>query len=104
MDYQLTQEESRMQQDAAAFCRENISERAKSLDACPHEEACRCMKDNLRSLSAGGFLDAGMSGEGIDLVRNYIVGEEIASACASTYLSVAREHLPVRRGHKAVRN
>ncbi|MRR36605.1 hypothetical protein EG829_18455 [bacterium] len=87
MDYQFSQEELKLQQDAMSFCREHILVRAGMLDACSYEDACRCMKENLKTLSAGGLLEAGLTGEGLDLVRYYIVGEEIAKICPSTYLS-----------------
>jgi butyryl-CoA dehydrogenase len=87
MDYQLSPLEVKMQQDLAAFCRTEIAPRAKMLDSSSRPEAGAYMKENLKMLSRGGCLDAGQSGDVIDLIAVYLAGEEIAKACPATFLS-----------------
>ena len=87
MDYQLSPEEIKQQQDMAAFCRDNIAPRAGVLDGSSRMDACTYMRENLKLLAGGGLLQAGHTGDGFDLVALYLAGEEAAKACASTYLS-----------------
>src|SRR5512133_2684980 len=87
MDYQLSPQEATMQQDLAAFCQAEIAPRAKMLDRSSRLEAGTCMKENLKMLSRGGCLEAGHSGDVIDLIAVYLAGEEIAKACPATFLS-----------------
>lgn len=87
MDYQLSPEESKLQQDVNDFCQAEIAPRAKMLDGCTREEACVHMRENLEYLARGGCLEPGLAGEAIDLVGIYLAGEMIAKACPATYLS-----------------
>jgi len=87
MDYQLTPQEMKAQQDMAAYCQAAIAPRARLLDGSSRDEACRYMKENLRLLATGGCLDAGHTDSGIDLIAMYLAGEEIAKACPATFLS-----------------
>ena len=87
MDYELTAGQKKLQQDIAAFCVEEIVPWAKKLDESPRKEGCNLVKKNLKKLAQAGFLAAGLEGDKIDLVEHYIAGEEIAKACASTYIS-----------------
>jgi alkylation response protein AidB-like acyl-CoA dehydrogenase len=88
MDYQLTQQEIKFQQDLAAFCQAEIAPRAKLLDQSSRDDACTYIKENLKLLAKGGWLDAGHAGDSLDLIAHYIAGEEIAKACPATFLSV----------------
>jgi butyryl-CoA dehydrogenase len=88
MDFQFSPEETKLQQDVAAFCLREISLKAQILDGCSHEKACVIIKENIRSLGEAGFLAPGIQAGGIDMVSHYIAGEEIAKACPSTFLSV----------------
>jgi len=45
------------------------------------------MKENLKKLAAEELLATGVSEAGIDLISHFVVGEEIAKACAATWLS-----------------
>jgi alkylation response protein AidB-like acyl-CoA dehydrogenase len=87
MDYQLSPQEVKMQQELAAFCRTEIAPRAKMLDSSSRPEAGAYMKENLKMLSQGGCLEAGHAGDVIDLIAVYLAGEEIAKACPATFLS-----------------
>ena len=77
-----------MQQDLAAFCQAEIAPRAKMLDQSSRDDACTYIKENLKLLAKGGWLEAGHAGDSLDLIAHYIAGEEIAKACPATFLSV----------------
>ncbi|MBW2636927.1 MAG: acyl-CoA dehydrogenase family protein [Deltaproteobacteria bacterium] len=87
MDYELTGEQKKLQQDVALFCAREIAPGAQKMDVSPKEEVGSLIRDNLRKLGEAGFLGAGLAGDSLDLVENYVAGEEIAKACASTFLS-----------------
>ena len=87
MDYELTGEQKKLQQDIAAFCIQEIMPGAQKLDEGPREEVFTRMRENLKKLGEAGFLRAGLEGDAIDLIDCYIAGEEITKACASTYVS-----------------
>jgi len=87
MDYQLSPQEVKRQQEVSAFCRNEIAPRAKMLDSSSRRDVCTHMKENLRLLAQGGALQAGHDGDGLDLVALYLAGEETAKACPATYLS-----------------
>jgi butyryl-CoA dehydrogenase len=87
MDYELTGEQKKLQQDVALFCAREIAPGAQKMDVSPKEEVGSLIRDNLRKLGEAGFLGAGLAGDSLDLVEHYVAGEEIAKACASTFLS-----------------
>jgi butyryl-CoA dehydrogenase len=87
MDYELTGEQKKLQQDVALFCAREIAPGAQKMDVSPKEEVGSLIRDNLRKLGEAGFLGAGLAGDSLDLVEHYGAGEEIAKACASTFLS-----------------
>jgi alkylation response protein AidB-like acyl-CoA dehydrogenase len=87
MDYELTGEQKKLQQDVALFCAREIAPGAQKMDVSPKEEVESLIRDNLRKLGEAGFLGAGLAGDSLNLVENYVAGEEIAKACASTFLS-----------------
>ena len=60
MDYQLSPQEVTMQQDLAAFCQAEIAPRAKMLDQSSRDDACTYIKENLKLLANGGWLEAGL--------------------------------------------
>ncbi|MFA5100660.1 MAG: acyl-CoA dehydrogenase family protein [Candidatus Omnitrophota bacterium] len=88
MDYQLSPQEVKMQQDLAAFCRTEIAPRAMMLDGSSRTEAGTYMKENLKTLAQSGWLEPGYMSDFIDLIAVYLAGEEIAKACPATFLSV----------------
>jgi len=87
MDYELTGEQKKLQQDVASFCAREIAPGAQKLDVSPKEEVGSFIRENLRKIGEAGFLSAGLAGDSLDLVEHYVAGEEIAKACASTFLS-----------------
>ena len=87
MDFQLSPQEVKLQQELAAFCRNEIAPRAKMLECSSRQERCALMRENLKMLARGGCLEAGHAGEAIDLILVYLAGEEIARACPATFLS-----------------
>jgi alkylation response protein AidB-like acyl-CoA dehydrogenase len=87
MDYQFSPQELKLQQDVSAFCRNEIAPRAKMLDCSSRRDVCTYMKENLKLLAKGGILEAGHTGDGLDLIELYLAGEEMAKACPATYLS-----------------
>ena len=87
MDYELSPEQAKMQQDIDAFCRSEIAPRAGMLDACPRSEVGRRMKENLKTLARAGWFEPGHKENSLDLVEVYLAGEAVAKACPSTCLS-----------------
>jgi alkylation response protein AidB-like acyl-CoA dehydrogenase len=87
MDYELTENQIKLKQDAALFCDREIAPNAKLLDDCPRESVGKIMRENLRKLAESGFLASGLGEEKLNLFDQYIVGEALSKACASTYLS-----------------
>jgi butyryl-CoA dehydrogenase len=87
MNYELTIEQKKLQQDMAAFCTKEIAPGAQKLDEGTKDEVCGLIRENLKKLGDAGFLGAGLGGETIDLIDHFIAGEELAKACASTYVS-----------------
>lgn len=87
MDYQLSAEETKLQENVAAYCKEKIAPRAKMLDGSSRDDACKNMKENIKLLAEGGCLKIGYSANALNMVEMYLAGEEIARACPSTYLS-----------------
>lgn len=87
MDYELTGEQKKLQQDIATFCIQEILPGSQKLDEGPSAETFKRMTENLKKLGNAGFLGAGLKGDAIDLIDCFIAGEEITKACASTYVS-----------------
>ena len=87
MDYQLSSEETKLQENVAAYCRVKIVPRARMLDGSSRDDACKNMKENIKLLAKGGCLRIGHSDNTLNVVDMYLAGEVIARACPSTYLS-----------------
>jgi len=87
IDYELTDQEKALKAKAAELAAKEIAPQAKVLDEASKAEVCGLMKNNLKKLAAAGVLEAGLADGSIDLISAYLVGEEIAKACASTYMS-----------------
>lgn len=87
IDYELTESEKKIKALAAETAAKDIAPGAKALDEAPKAECAGLMKANLKKLAAAGVLGAGLDDGKIDLISNYVAGEEIAKACAATYLS-----------------
>ncbi|MEA3223961.1 MAG: acyl-CoA dehydrogenase family protein [Thermodesulfobacteriota bacterium] len=91
MDYELTNDQKELQQDMARFCKEEIAPKAKVLDESPSDKIGAIIKENLKKLAKVNYLGLGIEvrygGSDLDLVSQCIAGEEVAKACASTFLS-----------------
>lgn len=88
MDYQLSADQVKLEQDIAAFCSAEIAPRAAKLERSPAREKDALMRDNLKRLGRAGWLAAGHGPDGMDLVTLYLVGEATARACPATFISM----------------
>jgi alkylation response protein AidB-like acyl-CoA dehydrogenase len=88
MDYQLSADHARLQQDATAFCTDEIASRTKKLEGGVPGEQDALMRDNLKRLGKAGWLAAGHGDDGLDHVALYLVGEALARACPATFVSM----------------
>ncbi len=91
MNYDLTAEQLSIKENFEKFCRKEIEPRAHMLDTASHEEVDKQIKVNIKMLAELGYLGMGheekYGGSNSDLISQSIAGEEVAKACASTYLS-----------------
>ncbi len=87
IDYELTQDEKKLQTEMAQFAASEIAPRAMALDGCSRTEVGEFVRENLRKLGQANLLAAGLNGERLAMVSHYVAGEELAKACASTYLA-----------------
>ena len=91
MNYDFTPEHWSIKENFTKFCAKEIEPRAEILDRAPHDEAAQLMKENIRMLAGIGYLGIGheeaYGGMNLDLISQAIVGEAVAAACASTFLS-----------------
>ncbi len=104
MDYQLSPEEVKLQQDLAAFCQAEIAPRAKMLDRLHARRGGRVHEGNLQMLAQGGWLEAGQAGDAMDLVDDLPGGRSDRKGLPGHLSERPGEHLPVRRGIEAVRH
>ncbi|HEY9160878.1 MAG TPA: acyl-CoA dehydrogenase family protein [Desulfomonilia bacterium] len=87
IDYELKEGEALLKLKALDFAGKEIAPNAAKLDTASKAEAADMMKNNLKKLAAAELLAPGISEDGIDLISHFVVGEEIAKACAATWLS-----------------
>jgi butyryl-CoA dehydrogenase len=87
MDYELTERQVKLKHDAALFCEKEIAPKAQLLDESPRGDVGRIMRENLKKLAGSGFLASGLHEETVDMIDQYIFGEALSKACASTCLS-----------------
>lgn len=91
MNYTLTDEQNAIKLNFRNFCEKELVPRAPLLDKASEEEVKVLIKENIKKLASLGYL--GMSheeaygGSDLDLISQSIAGEEVARACASTFLS-----------------
>jgi butyryl-CoA dehydrogenase len=91
MNYELNEEQVAIKENFTKFCTKEIEPNAAALDTLPHDEAYSLLRKNITKLASIGYL--GMSheekygGTSQDLISQVIAGEEVAKACASTFLS-----------------
>ncbi|MEN6473582.1 MAG: acyl-CoA dehydrogenase family protein [Syntrophaceae bacterium] len=87
IDYELTEQEKQLKAKTAELAIKDIAPQAKKLDEATKAESAGLMKANLKKLAQAGVLEAGLADGKIDLIGAYVAGEEIAKACAATYMS-----------------
>jgi alkylation response protein AidB-like acyl-CoA dehydrogenase len=91
MNYDLTADQLSIKENFEKFCKKEIEPRAHMLDTASHEEVDKQIKVNIKMLADLGYLGMGheekYGGSNLDLISQTIAGEEVAKACASTYLS-----------------
>ncbi len=91
MNYDLTAEQLSIKDNFEKFCKKEIEPRAHMLDTASHEEVDKQIKVNIKMLADLGYLGMGheekYGGSNSDLITQSVAGEEVAKACASTYLS-----------------
>ncbi len=87
IDYELKEQEALIKLKALDVATKAVAPVAAKLDSAAKAEAAALMKDNLKKLAQEELLAPGVSESGIDLITHFVVGEEIAKACASTWLS-----------------
>ena len=91
MNYDLNDEQIAVKENFVKFCKNEIEPNAQILDQASKEEVDKLIVENIKKLAAIGYL--GMSheekygGTDQDLISQAIAGEEVAKACASTFLS-----------------
>jgi alkylation response protein AidB-like acyl-CoA dehydrogenase len=87
IDYELKEAEALLKLKALDAASREIAPFASKLDSATKAEAASIMKENLKKLASAELLAPGISEDGIDLISHFVVGEEIAKACAATWLS-----------------
>lgn len=91
MNYDLTPEQISIKENFSKFCTKEIEPRAQILDKAEHKEVEKLIKENIKMLAGIGYLgmghDEAYGGTNLDLISQAIAGEEVAGACASTFLS-----------------
>ncbi len=91
MNYDLNEEQLMIKENFKNFCEKEIEPRAQQLDQASKEEAAELIKENIKKLASIGYLgmlhDEEYGGSNNDLISHVLAGEEVASACASSFLS-----------------
>jgi alkylation response protein AidB-like acyl-CoA dehydrogenase len=84
MDYQHSEAHKQLKEKMGKFFRDEIAPGAAFLDSCGRDEAIEKMKSNLKKLASEGYLELLVSD---DFTGQAVAGEELASACPSTFLT-----------------
>lgn len=91
MDYSLTDEQLSIKENFANFCSKELTPGAGVLDKASPEEVYTLIKKNIKKLADLGYLGMGheeeYGGSNLDLISQVVASEEVAKACASTFLS-----------------
>ncbi len=91
MNYDYTDVQKSVQENFANFCQKELAPRAQMLDKAHEEEVPALIKENIRKLASIGYLgmahEEKYGGTELDLITQAIAGEEVARACASSFLS-----------------
>ncbi|TAL39674.1 MAG: acyl-CoA dehydrogenase [Spirochaetes bacterium] len=91
MNYDYSDVQNSVRENFANFCQRELAPRAPMLDRAHEDEVPALIKENIRKLASVGFLgmahEEKYGGTALDLVTQAIAGEEVARACASSFLS-----------------
>ncbi len=91
MNYSLNDVQKSIKDNFSTFCSKELAPRAPLLDKASDDEVKVLIKENIRKLAEIGFLGIGheekYGGTNLDLITQSIAGEEVAKACASSFLS-----------------
>jgi alkylation response protein AidB-like acyl-CoA dehydrogenase len=91
MNYSLNDVQKSIKDNFATFCSKELAPRAPLLDKASDDEVKVLIKENIKKLAEIGFLGIGheekYGGTNLDLITQSIAGEEVAKACASSFLS-----------------
>ncbi len=91
MNYELNDEQKSIKENFANFCNKELAPRAKLLDQAAESEVMKLIKENIKKVAEIGYIgmwhEEKYGGTGNDLISQAVAGEEIARACASTFLS-----------------
>ncbi|MDT8272680.1 MAG: acyl-CoA dehydrogenase family protein [Desulfomonilia bacterium] len=91
MNFSLSDDQRSIQDTFKNFCKKELAPRATMLDQASEDEVKVLIKENIRKLASIGYLGMGheerYGGTNVDLIAQMVAGEEVAKACASTFLS-----------------
>ena len=91
MNYSLNDVQKSIKDNFSTFCSKELAPRAPLLDKASDDEVKVLIKENIKKLAGIGFLGIGheekYGGTNLDLITQSIAGEEVAKACASSFLS-----------------
>jgi alkylation response protein AidB-like acyl-CoA dehydrogenase len=91
MNYSLNDVQKSIKDNFSTFCNKELAPRAPLLDKASDDEVKVLIKENIKKLAEIGFLGIGheekYGGTNLDLITQSIAGEEVARACASSFLS-----------------
>lgn len=91
MNFELTDKQKSLKNSFEKFCKNEIAPGAELLDQAPDNEVVDFIKENIKKMADAGFLgllhEEEYGGTGSDFVGLAIAAEEVAGACASTFLS-----------------
>lgn len=90
MNFDLTDEQKLIKENFSKYCKKEIEPAAQILDISEDDDY-NLIKENIKKLSSMGY--PGMAheeefgGTNLDIISQSIAGEEVARACAATFLS-----------------
>jgi alkylation response protein AidB-like acyl-CoA dehydrogenase len=91
MNYSLNDVQKSIKDNFSTFCSKELAPKAPLLDRASDNEVKVLIKENIKKLAGIGFLGIGheekYGGTNLDLITQAVAGEEVAKACASTFLS-----------------
>ncbi len=92
MDYSLNEEQLALQDSFKKFCEKEIKPNAEILDKADNKKVEEVLKVNFKKLAEIGYTglyhEEKYGGTKKDMITQCVAQEELAKACASTYLSI----------------